>query len=128
MELVTMLATVVTFPIVCLGFLLWMAHLEDTLPAAVRRTGRQPDPAPIREVPVGPESPQPAAHPHAGHADRSRDMAPVHRPPAPRPGRRKAGPGPVSVRGRSSGADRGLSRTFRTVAARGLDLRRPRRS
>lgn len=82
MELVTMLATVVTFPIVCLGFLLWMAHLEDTLPAAVLRTGRQPDPAPIREVPVGPV-PEPAPHP--APAGELVVMAPVHLP-AQRPG------------------------------------------
>lgn len=83
MELVTMLATVVTFPIVCLSFLLWMAHLEDTLPAAVRRAGRQPDPAPIREVPVGPFGPAPAVPlPQAGASPLTGagEPAPVHLP------------------------------------------------
>ena len=52
MQLVTMLAAVVTFPLLCLAFLLWMAHLEDTLPEAVRRTERRPDPPPILAIPV----------------------------------------------------------------------------
>ena len=52
MQLVTMLALVVTFPILCLGFLLWMAWMEDSLPEAVRRAERRPDPPPILAVPV----------------------------------------------------------------------------
>jgi hypothetical protein len=59
-QLVTMLATVVTFPLLCLGFLLWMARLEDSLPAAVRKAERQPDPAPILAVPVLPPAVEPA--------------------------------------------------------------------
>ena len=46
-ELLTMLAGVLVFPWLCLAFLLWMSWLEDSLPAAVRRTGRTPDPEPI---------------------------------------------------------------------------------
>ena len=45
-----MFATVMAFPLVCLGFLLWMAHLEDSLPAAVRRSERRPDPPPILAI------------------------------------------------------------------------------
>jgi hypothetical protein len=52
LHLLTMLAGVLVFPWLCLGFLLWMAWLEDSLPAAVRRSGRTPDPAPILTIPV----------------------------------------------------------------------------
>jgi hypothetical protein len=67
-QLVTMLAIVVAFPLLCLGFLLWMARLEDSLPAAVRKAERLPDPAPILAVPVvgviaGGAAPAPAAEP-----------------------------------------------------------------
>lgn len=47
MQLLTLLLGVALFPFVGLGFLLWMARLEDSLPAAVRRAERSPDPAPI---------------------------------------------------------------------------------
>ena len=53
-ELLTMLAGVLVFPWLCLAFLLWMSWLEDSLPAAVRRTGRTPDPEPILAIPVEP--------------------------------------------------------------------------
>lgn len=47
-----MLVTVVVFPWVCLGFVLWMGRLEDSLPAAVRKAGKQPDPPPVLTIPV----------------------------------------------------------------------------
>ena len=61
-ELLTMLAGVLVFPWLCLAFLLWMSWLEDSLPAAVRRTGRTPDPEPILVIPVehAPAEPVPA--------------------------------------------------------------------
>ncbi|HEX5987818.1 MAG TPA: hypothetical protein VFY86_14940 [Nocardioides sp.] len=61
-ELLTMLAGVLVFPWLCLAFLLWMSWLEDSLPAAVRRTGRTPDPEPILAIPVehAPAEPVPA--------------------------------------------------------------------
>ncbi len=52
MQLVTLLAGVALFPFFGLGFLLWMARLEDSLPEAVRRAARRPDPAPILTIPV----------------------------------------------------------------------------
>ena len=57
LHLLTVLAGVLVFPWLCLGFLLWMSWLEDTLPAAVRRSGRTPDPAPILAIPVEPAAP-----------------------------------------------------------------------
>ena len=59
-ELLTMLAGVLVFPWLCLAFLLWMSWLEDSLPAAVRRTGRTPDPEPILAIPVEPAPAEPA--------------------------------------------------------------------
>jgi hypothetical protein len=63
LHLLTMLAGVAVFPWLCLGFLLWMAWLEDSLPAAVRRSGRTPDPAPILTIPVDPVEPLAPAEP-----------------------------------------------------------------
>ena len=60
-ELLTMLAGVLVFPWLCLAFLLWMSWLEDSLPAAVRRTGRTPDPEPILAIPVEPAPAAPAS-------------------------------------------------------------------
>lgn len=54
MQLVTMLAVVVTYPVLCLGFVLWMGRFEDSLPDAVRRAVRTPDPPPILAIPVLP--------------------------------------------------------------------------
>jgi hypothetical protein len=58
-QLVTMLALVVTFPVLCLVFLLWMAWLEDSLPDAVRKAERRPDPPPVLAVAVTPRAPVP---------------------------------------------------------------------
>ena len=55
-----MLAMVVTFPVLGLGFVLWMARIEDSLPAAVRKAERQPDPPPILAIPVTRGSAEPA--------------------------------------------------------------------
>ena len=56
MQLVTMLAVVVTYPVLCLGFVLWMARFEDSLPDAVRKAVRTPDPPPILAIPVVPRA------------------------------------------------------------------------
>jgi hypothetical protein len=56
MQLVTMLALVVTYPVLCLGFVLWMARFEDSLPDAVRKAVRTPDPPPILAIPVRPSA------------------------------------------------------------------------
>lgn len=52
MHVLVMLASVVGFPVGCLGLLLWLAHLEDTLPQGVRRSARRPSPPPILAIPV----------------------------------------------------------------------------
>ena len=54
-HLLTVLGVVLIFPWILLAFLLWMTWLEDTLPAAVRRAGRTPDPAPILAIRVEPD-------------------------------------------------------------------------
>jgi hypothetical protein len=80
-QLVTMFAMVVTFPLLCLGFLLWMARLEDSLPAAVRKAERQPDPAPILAVPVLPRQAEPVEPIVATPAvPAGVDVVPVHMP------------------------------------------------
>lgn len=40
-----------TFPVVCLAFLLWLSHLEETLGRDVQRAVRKPAPPPILAVP-----------------------------------------------------------------------------
>jgi hypothetical protein len=58
MDLVLVLVTAAVFPVVCLGFVLWMGRIEDTIPASVARSVRRPDPAPVLRVPV--RRPRPA--------------------------------------------------------------------
>jgi hypothetical protein len=52
MDIVAMLLGAVLFPVAGLGLILWLDHLERTLPGAVRSAGRRPDPPPILAVPV----------------------------------------------------------------------------
>ncbi len=47
-----MLAGALAMPLGAFAFLLWMAHLEETLPADVKRAQRKPEPAPILAIPV----------------------------------------------------------------------------
>jgi hypothetical protein len=54
MTVVAVLAGAVLFPPMCLVFLLWMSHLEDTLTRDVHRARRRPEPAPILAIPVRP--------------------------------------------------------------------------
>ena len=68
MQLVTMLAVVLTYPVLCLGFVLWMARFEESLPDAVRKAVRTPDPPPILAVPVRPPA-EPTAPPGPVAAD-----------------------------------------------------------
>lgn len=39
-------------PLAGLGLLLWLTHLEETLPRAVRAARRKPEPPPILAIPV----------------------------------------------------------------------------
>jgi hypothetical protein len=52
MHPVVMLAISALIPLICLGLLMWLSWLEDTLPADVRKTERSFEPDPILAVPV----------------------------------------------------------------------------
>lgn len=52
MDLLVVLLAAALFPVGCLGFVLWMARIEDSLPEAVRQTSRKPDPLPVLAIPV----------------------------------------------------------------------------
>jgi hypothetical protein len=52
------------FPLLGLGLLLWLTHLEETLPRAVNRTRRRPDPPPILAIPVREPHPPTVRIPH----------------------------------------------------------------
>lgn len=52
MDLVTVLVVVLAFPWLCLGFVIWMGRLEESLPDAVRKAERRPDPPPVLHIPV----------------------------------------------------------------------------
>jgi hypothetical protein len=52
MDLLLVVLAAVLFPVLCLGFLLWMARLEDAIPNAVRRSVRAPDPPPVLAIPL----------------------------------------------------------------------------
>ena len=63
MDLLVVLLAAAVFPVACLGFVLWMARLEDSIPAAVRRATHTPDPLPVLAIPVHRPAPTPAAIP-----------------------------------------------------------------
>ncbi len=52
MDLLLMLLVTTMFPVGCLLFVLWMGRIEDSLPGAVRRATRKPDPEPVLAIPV----------------------------------------------------------------------------
>ena len=72
MDIVAMLLGAVLFPVAGLGLILWLDHLEQTLPGAVRRAGRRPAPPPILAVPVRATG---AAHPVTVPAQRTAQEA-----------------------------------------------------
>jgi hypothetical protein len=51
------LVAALLLPLVAFGLLLWLTHLEETLPGAVERARRKADPPPILAIPV--HEPQP---------------------------------------------------------------------
>ena len=59
MQVVLMLAGALAMPLGAFGFLLWLAHLEETLPADVRRAQRRPEPPPILAIPMRVAQPEP---------------------------------------------------------------------
>jgi hypothetical protein len=52
MQVLLILVAAVLAPLLGLALLLWLAHLEDTLPQDVQRARHRPEPAPILAVPV----------------------------------------------------------------------------
>ena len=57
MQVLLIMVGAVLSPLLGLALLLWLAHLEDTLPQDVQRASRRPDPAPILAIPVRPVAP-----------------------------------------------------------------------
>ena len=51
-QVVLVIVAVTLSPLLGLGLLLWLAHLEDTLPRDVRRASVKPAPEPILAIPV----------------------------------------------------------------------------
>lgn len=58
MDIALMVLGVTLFPVAGLALLLWLTHLEETLPRDVRSAGRTPPPPPVLTVPV--RQPEPA--------------------------------------------------------------------
>ena len=54
MDLLVVLLASALFPVGCLAFLLWMSRIEDSIPDAVRKATRMPDPPPVLAIPVAP--------------------------------------------------------------------------
>lgn len=52
MQALLVLVGALLSPLLGLGLLLWLAHLEDTLPRDVRRASARPAPEPILAIPV----------------------------------------------------------------------------
>jgi hypothetical protein len=52
MDLLLVLLAAAVFPVACLGFVLWMSRIEDSIPDAVRLATRTPDPPPVLAIPV----------------------------------------------------------------------------
>jgi hypothetical protein len=52
MQVLLILVAAVLAPLLGLALLLWLAHLEDTLPSDVARARRRPEPAPIVAIPL----------------------------------------------------------------------------
>jgi hypothetical protein len=51
-QVVLIIVAATLSPLIGLGLLLWLAHLEDTLPRDVRRASTKPAPEPILAIPV----------------------------------------------------------------------------
>lgn len=90
MQAVLMLAGALVSPLLGLALLLWLAHLEDTLPQDVQRTRRKPAPAPILAIPVrAAESMQVVVPGQRDPVGAQAFGRPVHVAPGPQPGLRE---------------------------------------
>jgi hypothetical protein len=61
MAIVVTLVGALLFGPACLAFLLWLGHLEETLPRDVVRAQRRPEPPPILAIPVRRPQTEPVA-------------------------------------------------------------------
>jgi hypothetical protein len=78
-----LVAAASSVPFVCLGLLMWLAWLEDTLAADVKKSERRHAPRPVRAVAVQPADSGPAA-PDRSAPDRSvPDRSAPERPVSP---------------------------------------------
>ncbi len=103
MDALLSLGLAAVFPLVCLAMVLWLSHLEDTLPQAVRRAARAPEPAPILRIPVR-RRPLPAPVLHLPEQRVPEHVVPqpaLTRQPAPA---QPAGPVPVTALPHEPGA------------------------
>ncbi len=90
------------FPLAIFGLLVWLSRLEDSIPRAVQRARRTPDPAPILRVPVRAHRPEVSA---VVAAEPAQPLPGPSLPEVPVPGQR--GPGqPAPVRAHTSEVSR----------------------
>jgi len=69
MQALLVLVAALLSPLLGLGLLLWLAHLEDTLPRDVRRASTKPAPEPILAIPVrAPVTPVVTVPEHVGRS------------------------------------------------------------
>jgi hypothetical protein len=73
-DIALMLLGVTAFPVAGLGLLLWLTHLEETLPRDVRSAMCASTPPPVLAVPVG--RPEPALPPASTDQEWSRQARP----------------------------------------------------
>lgn len=59
MQVILILTGAMVSPLLGLALLLWLAHLEDTLPQDVQRARRKPEPPPILAFPAHRAAPLP---------------------------------------------------------------------
>jgi hypothetical protein len=74
-DIALMLLGVTAFPVAGLGLLLWLTHLEETLPRDVRSATRASTPQPVLAVPV--RQPEPALSPASTDQEWSRPARPA---------------------------------------------------
>jgi hypothetical protein len=74
-DIALMLLGVTAFPVAGLGLLLWLTHLEETLPRDVRSAMRTSTPPPVLALPV--RQPEPALPPAGNDQEWSRQARPT---------------------------------------------------
>lgn len=82
-QVVLVIVAVTLSPLLGLALLLWLAHLEDTLPRDVQRASRKPAPEPILAIPV--HAPATPAVAQVGTLPRQRPVPDVELAPTAAP-------------------------------------------